>query len=334
MTAEQRFASMVVRILAGDASTIDALAEADAATWQALLDHVVTTGGPAPVAAIDQMLAREPRPARWLATASQVLFRIASTRFATSEGAMRPFRAWFGDAILAKHGATAPVAIEVRIQRELGQATGVEAARAIVDDARAGQVEDRLLVDALIVLARRLDEATQHDAALDALTEAEMIAHGSDAPGSAFPIRRLRAASLLKLRRLDEAFEVLDIEMAVKERDHLGGSHVFVGRPANPWDAMLAEAADLALRMSDTQPEWVRALGGIAERADKPHQPALWERFEAALENMVAASETPAADLATVISQATKRRLRKTARVTRALAEEREIELPGECGSP
>lgn len=328
MTAEQRFASTVLRILAGDASTIDTLAEADAATWQALLEHVVATAGPAPVAAIDQMLAREPRPARWLATASQVLFRIESTRFATSAGALRPFLAWFGDGILAKHGATVPVAIEVRIQRELGLATGVEVARSIVDDARAGQVDDRLLVDALIVLARRLDEATQHDAALDALTEAEMIAHDSNNPCSAFPIRRLRAASLLKLRRLDEAFEVLDVEMAVKECDHLGGSHVFVRRPANPWDAMLAEAASLALWMSDRRPEWVRALGGIAERADKRHRPALWERFEGALENMVAASEDPGADLATVIREATKRRLRKTAGAARALAEEREIELP------
>ncbi|MFY0540686.1 hypothetical protein [Nannocystis pusilla] len=63
-----------------------------------------------------------------------------------------------------------------------------------------------------------------------------------------------------------------------------------------------------------TRPEWVRALGGLAERADEEDEPAaLWARFEAALAEMIATSSDPAEDVEVVPAQARERKLWRTA---------------------
>src|SRR5690606_35674386 len=76
----------------------------------------------------------------------------------------------------------------------------------------------------------------------------------------------------------------------------------------DPLDAALDEAATIASWASRTTPEWVRALGGIAERSG-----LTWTRFEQALEAMLAASTNPLSDLEVVARQAGQRGMVRTA---------------------
>ncbi len=271
------------------------------------------------------MLAKEPRPGRWLDIASEALFHIQSDAFTTAATPLRVLRGWFGDGIVAAYGPTSPAALEVRYERELREGGGVEVARSLVDDVRgSGAHGSALLGDALVLLARRLDEEGQHAAALESLDEA-LAAKTLDVATRKMIIR-LRAASMLRLRRLDDAFAILDVEMETKGV-MLGGCRRFGSAPEDPWDAALAEAAAIAVWASSMTPEWVRALGGIAQRAKGAVARTLWTRFERGLVAMVDGSANPGSDLEVVVRQAKQRGLRKTARAAEDLARERGIEL-------
>lgn len=314
---------VVLRFLEGDPATIDALAGGDQPTWQAWLEHLVLTKPtPTPVV-IDRMLLREPSPGRWLDIASRALFGIDSDVFLTTKRAMDPFQAWLGDGIIAARGATAQASLEIRLAREMREAKGSPVTRAIVEDLRA--LDWGLLADALILHARRLAEEDAYGEAIDALLEAERI-FGAASDGAAFA-RRLRASNLLRLQRLEEAFAILDEEMREKAAGGGGGAARFSATPENKWDAAIAEAAQVAVWAVLTTPEWVRALGGMAQRADGATKKTLWQRFERALVAMVDSSKNPGSDLEVVIRQAKHRKLLKTARAAEDLAKLRGIEL-------
>src|SRR5689334_17000044 len=101
---------MVLRVLVGDVAAIDALARGDVGAWQEWLEYpVVTKPAPPSAALVGRMLEREPSPARWIDVASRALSRIRSDVFFSSSSALRPFRAWLGDGILAARGATSSV---------------------------------------------------------------------------------------------------------------------------------------------------------------------------------------------------------------------------------
>lgn len=316
---------VALRFLAGDAATIEALASGDPATWQAWLEHLLLHK-PAPVPSIiDRMLQREPSPATWLAIASRALFNIDSDVFMTAKTAMDPFQAWLGDGVIARLGPTARASLEIRLDREMREAKGSEAARAIVVDLRAAQSGGEWLGDALILLARRLAEEDAYADAIDALLEAEGI-FGAASDGAALA-RRLRGANLLRLKRLDDAFEILDEEMRDKATARGGGAFRFSGTPEDSWEAALAEAAQVAAWALRITPEWVRALGGMAQHAPTPSKKPLWQRFERALVAMVDNAKNPGSDLEVVIRQAKQRKLIKTARAAEDLAKQRGIEL-------
>ncbi len=319
---------IALRFLAGDAETIDALARGDAATWQAWLEHLVSRKPPhAEPGLVERMLAREPSPARWIEIASRTLFDIDSNVFFTSKSALQPFQAWLGDGVIAATGPTSTVSIELRLDREVREANGAAAAGAIVADIRQTRASDELLADALVLWARRLAEESEHAAAIDVLIEAEGLFERLGNDSAKGVARRLRGARLLQLKRLDEAFAILDREMAGRARGLTVGAQRFSGSPDDKWDAALAEAATIAAWAAATTPEWVRALGGIAQHADSTSKRSLWQRFERALVAMVDASANPGSDLEVVIRQAKQRKLNKTAKAASVLAEERGIEL-------
>lgn len=79
----------------------------------------------------------------------------------------------------------------------------------------------------------------------------------------------------------------------------------------------------MAIWAQSSTPEWVRAVGGMAERTGRSD---LWERFEAHLTRMVDGSPSPASDLEVVIRQAGERDLRRTVQAARELADARGLD--------
>ncbi|PCC74992.1 RNA polymerase Rpb1, domain 1 [Nannocystis exedens] len=187
-------------------------------------------------------------------------------------------------------------------------------ARALAGDLWRAQPGSRLHIDALVLLVRRALEDGEIDEALATADEAEALAQQLGDRARSMVATRQRGAALLRAGRVQEALAVL--EPALRERGPLfGGSGAFRHVSLHdPRAAALDEAATVAGWATSTTPEWVRALGGIAERAGEGDDPEpLWMRFWAALVDMIAASPAPAADLLVVLRQARERGMSRTA---------------------
>jgi hypothetical protein len=139
---------------------------------------------------------------------------------------------------------------------------------------------------------------------------------------------RLRGSALLSLERFDEAFAILDPAMTRSAPSPAGASRYTSN--ADPRAEAIAEAATVATWASATTPEWVRALGGMAERTRRRE---LWKRFEAALVTMVDGASDPASDLEVVIRQAGQRDLGRTVKAARKLAAARGLD-PDSVSNP
>ncbi|MFZ6182834.1 hypothetical protein [Nannocystis pusilla] len=171
-----------------------------------------------------------------------------------------------------------------------------------------------LHVDALMLWARRSLEDRAGDVALGVAHEAERIARALGDRGRTRAAARLRGAAFLRHGRVQRALTVLAPALrGGSPRYDEGGSFRGVFGDG-PRAEALAEAAMVACWAVATTPEWVRALGGLAERASEDDEPAaLWARFEAALAEMIATSSDPAEDVEVVRAQARERKLWRTA---------------------
>lgn len=194
--------------------------------------------------------------------------------------------------------------LDLLMRRADSEALGLT--RGLVQDIR--QAGDSLLPEALLLLARRARELPDFEEALAAATEA--WEHSQD-PGQRDRALRARGAALLGLRRVGEALEVLDGAL-VRRGPLFGGGGSFSFRaPTDPMDEVLDEAASIASWASARTPEWVRALGGMAEHLDLPE---LHERFEQGLRTLAAQEPDKAArDLEVVLRHASQRSLHTTA---------------------
>jgi len=196
-------------------------------------------------------------------------------------------------------------------------------AMALAADARRVWGEGVQLAHVLMLVHRRLAEASRDQEALAAATEAEsLFTHAGD-EASASSSRRSRGASLLVLERLDEAFAVLELAMEKKGPLFGGGGAFAMVRGEGKRAQALQEAASICGWAALTTPEWVRALGGIAQGFDDPK---LWERFDRALRTMLEGSERPGEDLGVVLRQASQRRFRKTVTRAQKIAKELGVE--------
>lgn len=311
------------RILAGDPAAIDALAHGDEVTWQALAEHAVLHPGTvASPTFVSRLLERAPDLTTLLERAHAVLASTRSSIYSTSLTAARALLAWLGGGIAVTLEPIHPAALAVRYAREMNAPEGVDVARALVADVRRFAPPRPRLSDALVLLARRaLEEDGAFEEALAAATEAEAIHGASGERPGVQACRRLRGAALLLGWRFDEAFAVLDSEMALRGPRFEGASRI--GARRDPVLEAIDDAAAVALWAQSSTPEWVRALGGIAERTGRSD---LWERFVAQLTRMVDGSKSPASDLEVVIRQAGERDLGRTVQAARDLAAARDLD--------
>jgi hypothetical protein len=313
-------------ILAGDPDAIDRLVQGDMSAWQALAEHLLLHPGQvASPAVVRLLLERAPRVADLLDSAEAALWDARSDVFTTITAALRAIRPWLADGVAAALAPDHPSAIDMRYERELSAAEGAGAARALVADVRRVAPARPSLGEALLLLARRAHEDGLFDEALVATIEAEALLSAAGDETSVRKTQRLRGSVLLSLQRFDDAFAVLDPIMIESDRGFGGASRS--GGMSDPVAYAISEAATVATWADATTPEWVRALGGMAERTARPD---LWQRFEAALVAMVDRSKNPASDLEVVIRQAGQRGLRRTVEAAREIAAARDLDPDAE----
>jgi hypothetical protein len=309
-------------VLAGSTTTVTALERRDVATWQLLFDYLLDHEPPeAPENFVSALLDYRSSPSDWLDAANEASNRCNTRPFVFHSDLSAAFRDWFAAGVQSTRAATDPAALEIRFA-VLNDSVPDEAfalTTALVADARLAWSGTEDLLPVLLLLQRRALEEHAYATALDAATEAEALAIALGDSCSAGVAKRARGATLLRAGRLNEAFETLD-PLLTEPGPLFGGSGASVSDDATDLrECALDEAATVARWCDATTPEWVRALGGIAERFSDPalgevsQGPALWERFEKALDAMVAASVNCASDLEVVIRQATQREFTRTA---------------------
>jgi hypothetical protein len=316
-------------LLAGDAREVDRLATGDVATWQALFEYLLEKRpSEAPAAFVEATLRREESFETWCRTASMAAGVCNSPWFATVASATRPWLAWFFAGLAKIRAADDPVMLGARFARLIRDTSDdlLSQTRDLASDARRVWGTSVPFAHVLLLLSRRASEESAHEEGA-AAREAESLFEAAGETQDAAFARRLRGAALLRLQRLEEAFEALDPVM-VKRGPMFGGggSFRFGGEKRDARSEVLEEAAAIAAWADGVTPEWVRALGGIAERfsnqklGDASKGAELWARFERAFGAMLAASRDPDEDVEVVIRQASQRKLRKTVEVARRLA--------------
>lgn len=303
-------------ILTAQPDAVRALVEGDLGAWKALLEHLVEHGPKsAPDALVVALMEHTPDFDAWQERAKGAAVQIESDYFATSLSAVRPFRAWLVEGVSKALPATHPAVIGARYEAARASAGNAD------DVARVGSLLADLggpshprWVDVLVLLARRLDEAGDTDGALATIRRAEEACRARDDAGGAAQTRRFEGGLLLVAGRFDEAFAILDPVMNARGRLFGGVRGASVMRDGA---GAAGEAATIASWASATTPEWVRALGGVAEEHGERH-PALHERFATALSALATVS-----DLEVVVRQASQRDHRRTARRAAELLAER-----------
>lgn len=299
---------LLTRILTGEAGAIDALASGDSASWTTLTEHLFQEAPPAaPAALVEAMLAKDPDARAWIERAKDGVAQARSPWFTTVTSAMQRVRPWLSAGVLAVRPPGDPAVLWLRFEalRSTVDEDALPRARALAEDAERAGAPASLRAHTLLLLARLADEEGQREEGLAAARRA------AELDPELAPIAARRVGALLfRARRVEEALAVL--EPVMEQRGPLfGGVGAFLLRgddDEDPLDAALDEAATIASWASRTTPEWVRALGGIAERSG-----LTWTRFEQALEAMLAASTNPLSDLEVVARQAGQRGMVRTA---------------------
>ncbi|WP_053238633.1 hypothetical protein [Sandaracinus amylolyticus] len=298
-------------LLAGDRAAVAALHEGDATAWKALLAHV-RAGDAAPAPLVDAMLALDPELASWRRrTARGIDVAIDTISAAAGREARARVQAWIAEGVRRARPADDPAVLDLRLQ-EAKARTGPDALpalRALVADLRGASATMRF--EALMLVAQRAHEARAIDEGLTAVREAAALAGGE--PRRAARALRREGALLLVARRVDDAIALLRPAMATPGPLFGGDGKIVLGAPADDaFDEALDEAATIATWATWRTPEWVCALGGIAETS-REREDARQALFVEALDAMTGASQTPVADLEVVVRQASQRGLTRTA---------------------
>lgn len=320
-------------ILAGSPRAAQSLLASDHEAWKVLLEHAVANPNErAPLALVEAMLGLDPDVGTWLERAKNCAALLWITPLPKT---MRPFRAWLLAGMEASEtGATSARFESLRADRS---DEALDEIRALVATLRgdASASSAMLLARALKLLAYRALERGHGQEALSVATELEAtIANPASKEHRA--ARRLRAAALLRMARFSEGFALLDELLHVPGPFAGGAGASAVRFIADPREAALDELAAQATALSRLTPEWVRALGEVAEtHLGTQSADELASRFDDALSALAARDDSAAVqtDLETVIRQALERNLTRTAEAAARRLPLREIADRGASGA-
>ncbi len=274
---------MIEAILRADPEALRRLAASHRESWQCLAPHMAS-GGACPPGLVHAMLAIDD-PRGW----EQRLFS-AFMGLNPDEGmaAHYDFRRWFGAGIISASSPSDIVSLRVRLTALLAEVDAGAARRTavLVADLRAaGDAEAYRELEgrALLLLARRLGEADDHEGAIAAAGRAQALFTAlGDATWSAQAVR-MHGAALLRMRRIDDALAVLDsVAHAPSAGFASEGALRGVGAIQNPdgtyraekqldaTDAALEHAAAIAVWATADDPNWIAALARIADVTGHP----------------------------------------------------------------
>lgn len=285
---------------------IEKLAAGEEEAWTALAEQVIERREPAPALAA-ALWERDQELAGWLGRLTRAGRR--SDAVQEVEDWRANLVAWFRDSVLAAFPADHEAAVEVRLQaiRQIpGDDGGLADAMALLGELTARGHTGRAVGEAALLVAkgafteRAFEDARRHAELAAARFEAADDAEGRDRA------RRHLLGALLHLRQWPAAFELADD--VLQRRGPLfggGGATVWFGT-SDPREAALDELQAIALWASKSTPEWVRALGALAEVfAGDPAAPALEGAYQAALAGIARADggHDPLDALAVVIQQ-------------------------------
>ena len=320
-------------LLAGAPGLVRGLANNDDSLWKDLLEYAIKHRlRAAPSSFVTSLLAVEPDVERWFHRARSRAAIIDSPHFERYDEALNPFRAWLMAGVTsgAHEGSAAALFAELEALATRTGSAALEPTRALVAKFGVNPALQTLRARALLLLAQRAFEAGTIDEAEVAAREAEPLLSAAHYVRDALLARRVRGAALLRQHRFAEAFEVLDGAMdssgpdlvpVPPPRRSLATSLKQIGTQKTADPGAIEELASVATWARSSTPEWVCALGCVAEAYAQPtsgqteHVAVLRERFAAALGVMTYQQAVSLhAALFWVIDQARERGMEQTAR--------------------
>lgn len=249
----------------GDPHAIQLLAASDVGTWDHLTANM--SGIPACPEALTRALIAIDDVEGWRVRGS----RTASGRHPDYAMGIWYFVDWFG-AGLVQHLPHHPAAFQLRYEREREYLEPDAAARLAVfadeiEEHADSPAHDAVLGRVLVLLARRLFEDGDVEAARAAAERADGIFTRLDDAAFHAQAMGLRAAALLRQARIDEALALHDALSADGKPWY--GVHVrsrpVKAPPVDPTEAALAAAAKVILEgHPNDDPAWLDALDPIA----------------------------------------------------------------------
>ncbi|HEY1957925.1 MAG TPA: hypothetical protein VGH28_20030 [Polyangiaceae bacterium] len=275
-------------LLSGSEDGVRALAAATVDAWKALLEHVVSQASrEAPAELVLRLVAIDDTYDRWVSRAASAAAKIESPYFSTIKGALRPFGRWLRAGV-ELHAPASRMAIEAHLAA-LAADDGADVCDRLV--AFAETLSTSAPVDLVarawkLVASRSL--VSDPGVAADAARRAEALYREGNYVQDARVARRMVAGALLVAARYEDAFAILDD--AMREPMHALARIEAAAQLDDSAEPKVFERIDLAsvaLWGHASSPEWVRALGALAEAEESP---LLWARFERALEGALASA--------------------------------------------
>lgn len=308
----------IAELRSGAPEAVSRLARSGSSEWIHLAEHVLDdpTLSPEFAVALWRVL---PNVMRWEQALSFALGN--SKKVSSIKTGMQVVFPWIRDSVYAafppSHDAVFDMrAVDIRhVARDDG---GYREACELHDDlVRGGAGAERLTGAKVLAMKGAFTVGDYAEARRFAESALEHFVAESDEPNKN-SIERALAGALMHLREWDRALRLLDD--ALRVRHPIFGSRWDVGvtvvrRIADPEEAVINEAANVARWASADTPEWVRALGALAEAfADEEIRGELSRRFEAGLER-IAGSDKPLDGFEVVIRQLRERSSLHSARV-------------------
>lgn len=240
---------------------------------------------------------------------------------------LRAFRLWLIDSALQALPDDDPRRFDLRFRRlqyEPGEDGGFEAGRALLDDLTSSHASPAIIAEVARLTVRGAFTVRDYGAALELARIAHRAYASADQPQRGAVARRQEAAALLYLGELEAGFRLYG-ELLHEPGPLFGGGGTFVYSPAtNAWEAALDEVAAVGAWAEHSTPEWVRAVGGLAERCDHDEQREhLWKLFEDHMDRLLDESERPESDIEVIVRQSGERDLFETS--LRALHRYRDV---------
>lgn len=186
------------------------------------------------------------------------------------------FARWLGDGILTHLPPTDPTTLRIRYKRLLEDlapdaAGRVEVLARAIASAGDTEAHRRLLGRALLLLAQRLGEAGDHDAAHAAATRAERVFAALGEARWAGDAKRQQASALLRQHKLEAAIALVDaIETPPGAWRGEGAAVADVG-VSDPVDALYWQAAQLCIDANKQDRSWRRDFTRLADRIRHPN---------------------------------------------------------------